>query len=271
MTFAIILFDMPKIRRVPHSRHIPIHILQPPVQSRIIMPDTPHHQLKMLLINSIKAYKRGIQFDVYFRDLGAEEVERVAIVEHVLEAVEGCEDDGTVLVVIFLRGGETSFVDAFVKVGHHPFIYFVDLLFKFGRVEVQFLLRAVWPEVVVEGGVEHSHYIFAFVIYNLIGLLIPENGYTVFAFIVGLGFKVYLVQKCGVEEAINGCAGVLVVGLWKTPSATFFWVRLYNIHGQIFLQPFHLARDNHAMGKWAKQPYVEMIPVELDWELRGTE
>lgn len=142
MGFTVILLDMLEIRRLPYPGDIPIHILQPAIQARVIMSYTPEHQLKMLLVDSVEAHERGVELDVHFGDLLAEYEQGTAVVEHVLEAVEGLEDDGVVSIVVFLGGGETGFVDTFVEVGHHPAVDVVDLVAEFRGVEVKFPLLA---------------------------------------------------------------------------------------------------------------------------------
>lgn len=142
MGFTVVLLDVLEIRRLAYPGDIPIHILEPAIQARVVVSYTPQHQLEMLLVDRVETHERGVELDVHFCDLLAEYEEGTAVIEHVLKAVEGLEDDGAVRIVVFLGGGETGFVDTFVEVGHHPAVDVVDLVAEFGGVEVKFPLLA---------------------------------------------------------------------------------------------------------------------------------
>lgn len=142
MGFTVVLLDMLEISRLAYPGDIPIHILEPAIQARVVVSYTPQHQLEMLLVDRVETHERGVELDVHFCDLLAEYEEGTAVIEHVLEAVEGLEDDGAVRIVVFLGGGETGFVDTFVEFGHHPAVDVVDLVAEFGGVEVKFPLLA---------------------------------------------------------------------------------------------------------------------------------
>lgn len=73
------------------------------------------------------------------------------------------------------------------------------------------------------------------------------------------------------EKAIDSCAGVLILGLRKSPSTAFFGVRAHYVHGQVSLQAFQLARDDDPVGRRAEESDVKVISAWLDREVGGAE
>ena len=61
----MILLDMLEVRRGIDARYIPIKILQPTIQRRVIVPYTLQHQLEVLLVYGIEADKSRVEFDVH--------------------------------------------------------------------------------------------------------------------------------------------------------------------------------------------------------------
>ena len=66
MGLAVVLLDMLKIRRRLDARYIPIEVLQPTIQGRVVVSYTLQHQLEVLLVYGIEADKSRVEFDVHF-------------------------------------------------------------------------------------------------------------------------------------------------------------------------------------------------------------
>lgn len=60
MALAVIFFSMLEIRCLIHTWQIPMHNLEPAIQTRISMSYRPKHQYEMLLIHGLEADGRGI-------------------------------------------------------------------------------------------------------------------------------------------------------------------------------------------------------------------
>ena len=97
MRLTIILLDMLEISRLLNPRHIPIEVLQPAVEARVAVSDTPEHELEVLLVDGVEADEGRVELDVGFCGVrGGEDVEGVLLGEEGFEAVEGLENDAAV-------------------------------------------------------------------------------------------------------------------------------------------------------------------------------
>lgn len=263
LAFTVVLLDMLELGRLLHPGHFPVQMFQPAVQARVIVSNAADHEFEMLLVDGVEADEGGVEFEVDFGDVLAEDVHVVWVVGKMgFEAVEGGEDDAAVFFIGGLGGGEAGFVDAVVEVGHHPGVDLVDLMLEVRWVKVQFALGCfIRRKVVVEGGVEHAHDILAFVVNDLVGLLVPEHGDRVFTLVFGIGSVVDLVQEFAVEEVVDGAARVFVVGSGEPPPASFFRVRFHDAHGKEVLQAFELAGQEYAMGERTEEGQIQVIAI----------
>lgn len=71
---SIMLFDVLKVGRILERRNIPVQMLQPLVDIRVIISDSTNIALKMLNINRIKANNGRIKSDIGFGKPVPEEV-----------------------------------------------------------------------------------------------------------------------------------------------------------------------------------------------------
>ena len=194
VTLAVIFLDVLEIGRGLDTGHVPVHVLQPPVEIRVAMPYTPYHELEMLLVYCVEAYDGCIELDVYLcRVWCAEHVGGRGFSGHLLEPVQGLEDDFAILLVFFLGICEAGFVDAVVEVGHHPAVHVINPFPQFGRVGIKVSSFVAIGQIVVKGMVQHAHNILTLIVHNLICLLIPQNGHAVFSLVVCVRLEVNLV------------------------------------------------------------------------------
>ena len=194
VTLAVVFLDVLEIGRGLDTGHVPVHVLQPSVEIRVAMPYTPYHELEMLLVYCVEAYNGCVELDVYLcRASCAEYVRGRGFRCHLLEPVQGFEDDFAILLVVFLGVCEAGFVDAVVEVGHHPAVHLINPFPQFGWVGIKVPSFVALGQIVVKDMVQHAHQILALIIHNLIGLFIPQNGHAVFPLVVCVRLEVDLV------------------------------------------------------------------------------
>ena len=119
----------------------------------------------------------------------------------------------------------------------------------------------------VESSVEHAHYVFAFVVDDLVCPFVPEYRDGVSPPIVLVGFKIDFVQEFGMEEVVDCAAGVFVVGGGEAPAAVIFGVGFYNAHGEEPFEAFEFAGDQDAVGEGTEKADVKMVAVCFNGEL----
>ena len=85
------------------------------------MADSSKIALEMLHVDCVEADDRGVHPDVELRHVLAEKIWTTIRSQHLLKLVEGTEDGDDVLVVDFLVGCESGFVDTAVEIPLHPF------------------------------------------------------------------------------------------------------------------------------------------------------
>ena len=66
MRSAVIFFIALEVDRVSDFSQVPVHVLQPPMQTWISMPDTADHQFEVFLVDCIEADGGGIKLDINF-------------------------------------------------------------------------------------------------------------------------------------------------------------------------------------------------------------
>lgn len=118
--------------------------------------------------------------------------------------IESLEEDVDVLLVGFLRAGETSLVDAVVDVVVHPLVELIDVFLQRVRQEstswMALLLKLLWQNI-VKLSVEHAYDLRAFVVDNRLVLLVPQSGHQDSTFIPRFCFLVELAMAC---ESVQG-------------------------------------------------------------------
>lgn len=90
--------------------------------------------------------------------------------------IESLEEDVDVLLVSFLRAGETSLIDAVVDIIVHPLVELINVFLQRVRQEstsrMAVLLELLWQKI-VKLSVEHAYDLRAFVVDNRLVLLVP--------------------------------------------------------------------------------------------------
>lgn len=108
MTLRIVLLDVPEIRRVLILVVVPVQILEPVVQYRILPADHAEVAFEMLHVDRVEADQSCICPDVNFSHLLSEDVRAFIAMGDFFEFVQGGEDWWQVLLVDVLVGGEAS-------------------------------------------------------------------------------------------------------------------------------------------------------------------
>lgn len=127
---------MLEICRCLRSIDIPIHTLQPIIQHRIIMSDCAKVAFKMLDIDCIETNQCSIESNIQLGDLFPEYKRTAILSDEAFELIQCSKNRYNIFVIVFLCGSESSFVDASVYVGLHPWRDFVDFRPQMGWVQI---------------------------------------------------------------------------------------------------------------------------------------
>jgi hypothetical protein len=131
-----ILLDVRKIRRVLARGYFPVHVRQPVIQNRIIVPDGAQIALEVLHINGIKPDQGRVQPEIELGHLSAQDERSAVLGDQLLEAVQRAEHGDHVPVVLLLGLSKASLVHAGVDVSLHPLGDAIDLRAEMFRIQI---------------------------------------------------------------------------------------------------------------------------------------
>ena len=117
-----------ELSRVMESRHIPVQLAHPAMNSRVPGTNIPNITLEVLDVHGVEADDGREEPDVSFGDIGAEEVGVCVACYVLLDTLERGEERCHGFFVRFLGGCEAGLVHAVVDVVVDPFVCVVDLL-----------------------------------------------------------------------------------------------------------------------------------------------
>lgn len=109
--YTHILFDVGEISRFPESFDIPVQILKPLVNNRVVATNRSKVALEMLHIDHIKADDCGICSDVKFGETFSKYVWATISKDDALQLIERSEYCRYVFVIGFLICSETGLVN----------------------------------------------------------------------------------------------------------------------------------------------------------------
>ena len=131
MALGVVFLDVLKLRRLPKSRHVPIQLSQPFMESRIPGSDIPDVTFEMLHIHWIEADDGRVQTHIRLCDSIAK-VKRIGLLRQVFfGTIEGGEELRDSFFVRFLRRGESGPVDAVVDIIVSPVVRGFDFFPQF--------------------------------------------------------------------------------------------------------------------------------------------
>lgn len=140
MTLCVILLDMLEICAFLKSRNIPVQILHPLIQQRIVMTYRTQVAFEVLDVNCIKSYQSRVKSQIQLSNLWTQNIWSTILQWNLLQPIQCSEDRYNIFVVCLLVWCEARFVDPRVEVCLHPLPYLVDLLPQMFALEVVFLI-----------------------------------------------------------------------------------------------------------------------------------
>ena len=145
MHYTYALLDVLEISRLFEPFDIPVQILHPVVQVRIVVPDHAQIEFKLLHIYRIKPHQRHIDLNVKLRKLLSQDVRTAVVVHNFFELVERAKDGDDVFIVRLLVFCEADFVHARIHIACDPTRYCVDPGLQVGWAQV-YVGILLWQE-----------------------------------------------------------------------------------------------------------------------------
>jgi len=101
-TRTYILLDVLEVRTVLECRMIPIQVLEPSIDVRIIVPNCPQVAFEMVFVYSIEAYNRRVGPNIQFCKMLAQNVRSSVVVNDLLKGIQSGKYGNDILIVCFL-------------------------------------------------------------------------------------------------------------------------------------------------------------------------
>jgi hypothetical protein len=122
------------------SFDIPIKVLEPLVDNRVIGADSPKIAFEVVYIDYIKPNDGGVCAYINLSKLLSKNIRTSILMDQLLKLVE-CGKDSWYIIVVFLLGGcEPSFVDTAVEIALHPHVDLINGTSEILWVEIQVLV-----------------------------------------------------------------------------------------------------------------------------------
>ena len=216
--------EIRKVHRIPERAPIerlppvPVQVPQPPTQPRVVVPDHLQIAHEDVVVGDVEPDQGGVQPDVRFGDVRAEQVRVVPWLPEVcFQAIQRFEERIQVRFIGLLGRCEASLVHAVVNRVVDPLVHLINLPSQPLRIKPApglLLFAQMLGQQGVEFGIEHADDLAALVVHNRLRLLVPQRGHGEAPFVPRIGL---LVQLLHLREAVQRVLLVRAVAAGEEP------------------------------------------------------